>query len=527
MSTWLTYSQLFDRKASKDEIIADIQRFKLSEALIILAKFSVLDEKGKRKLMEYLGPQMRSQFFVRNTEPVVLITVLYSFKWFLAYGTENPHYAFTTSQSKLDNLLTTILKIADLIEDETDNTNDINIENQVLKASLFSLPGEMDQGIIRQHLMFEDIARKADDSDSYIDIHSIFEREYGYSMKQYVSTVFSLEQLVVQGVTLENLTNFRPWGIKPSMYFNESQMKDIALKITEELSTNIDLLRNWAKKTLNNPYDYEQLLKTPLLKVNEFIIPISDAFIQQALFDGLYFKINTACKMNQKDFPQFFGKIFEKYVQKVLQSSVEESEKLNYQYINEFLLKDKTNNWSSDAFVKLGKALLIVECKSGRILKETKVSADREKGNDKFKIYALEAIRQANNAYEAALQHNSGKFKQVEQVAIISVSMQSFPKLPTYNQMLEQLKPELHSHVKIIDYIGLSDLEILASVISQNDSSVFNYIESKKADNEYISYYEFHNEFHNEFHKNELTKFLNEVLNTANAAITETFFGPS
>ncbi|AUD12303.1 hypothetical protein CW734_00030 (plasmid) [Planococcus sp. MB-3u-03] len=122
------------------------------------------------------------------------------------------------------------------------------------------------------------------------------------------------------------------------------------------------------------------------------------------------------------------------------------------------------------------------------------------KGNDKFKIYALEAIRQANNAYEAALQHNSGKFKQVEQVAIISVSMQSFPKLPTYNQMLEQLKPELHSHVKIIDYIGLSDLEILASVISQNDSSVL-IILSQKADNEYISYYEFHNEFHNEFHK--------------------------
>ncbi|WP_211656251.1 hypothetical protein [Planococcus alpniumensis] len=522
MSTWLTYSQLFNRKASKEEIIADIQRFELSEALIILAKFSVLDEEGKRKLMEYLGPQMRNQFFVRNTEPVVLITVLYSFKWFLAYGTENPKYAFTTGQSKLDNLLTTILKIADLIEAETDNTNDINIEDQILKASLFSLPGEMDQGIIRQHLMFEDIARKAEDSNSYIDIHSIFEREYGYSIKQYVSTVFSLEQLVVQGVTLENLTSFRPWGIKPSMYFNESQMKDTALKITEELSTNIDLLRNWAKKTLNNPYDYEQLLKTPLLKVNEFIIPISDAFIQQALFDGLYFKIDTACKNNKKDFPQFFGEIFEKYVQRVLQSSVGESEKLNYQYINEFLLKDKTNDWSSDAFVKLGKSLLIVECKSGRILKETKVSADRKKGNDKFKIYASEAIRQANDAYKAALQHKSGKFEQVEQVTIISVSMQSFPKLPSYNQMLEQLKLELHSHVKIIDYVGLSDLEILASVISQNDSSVFSYIESKKANNEYLSYYE----FHSEFHTNELTKFFNEVLNTANAAITETFFGP-
>lgn len=67
----------------------------------------------------------------------------------------------------------------------------------ILKSWLFNRPGELDKALIRQRVMFEDIARDINlfSPKEFIDIHDIFEKEYGYSIKfqlHFYFCVFSL-----------------------------------------------------------------------------------------------------------------------------------------------------------------------------------------------------------------------------------------------------------------------------------------------------------------------------------------------
>lgn len=521
MSTWLTYSQLFNRKATKEEIINDIQSIKLSEALIILAKFSVLNEDGTINMMKNLSPFIKNHEFIEATEPMDLINILYSFKWFIAYGNESPLKSFDNGIPNPINVFITVLKIADIMELTIDKIDDASIENQVMKTSLFNRPGEMDRAIIRQHLMFEEIARKKEYFDSYIDIHSFFEKEYGYSVKEYVGTVFALQQLSIKEVSLENILMNHPWGIKTSMYFNNLKTEEVSLKISKELSTDLNSLKKWAKNTLNNPFDYEELITTPLLRINEFLIPFSPGLLNNTIFDGLCFKFNTALRKNHKEFFPFFGKIFEKYVEIVLEAAVEESESIPYEYIKEFGFDKNGNKKSSDSYIKLGKSLLAIECKSGRLLKETKVLAERKIGEKDYKKFVINPIQQANLAYKGILSKMPEKFNRVNQVIILSVSLQSFPKIPSYTEMLDPIKNELHPHIKAVDYIGVSDLELLALVISKYDFSIFKYIKLKKMNDDYIPYLNYYYEKYGEIKR---TDYLNYIFENAISNIKETIF---
>ena len=114
----------------------------------------------------------------------------------------------------------------------------------------------------------------------------------------------------------------------------------------------------------------------------------------------------------------------------------------------------------------MGKTLLIIECKGGRIRKETKVTADPNISTKDFEKYVMRPIKQANDAYEEILK-DSEIFKDVNKVYILSVSLQSFPRIPKYHELLsrEEFINSLHPTVKFFDYIGLSELELIAYII--------------------------------------------------------------
>lgn len=56
MSTWLTHSQIFGTKPSKADIIKDIRSINRDEAIVILAKFSMLNSISKARLLNNLKP---------------------------------------------------------------------------------------------------------------------------------------------------------------------------------------------------------------------------------------------------------------------------------------------------------------------------------------------------------------------------------------------------------------------------------------------------------------------------------------
>ncbi|TFI44269.1 hypothetical protein E4O93_21145, partial [Diaphorobacter sp. DS2] len=149
MSSWLTYSQIFGYKPSKEEIINDIRSINLEDALVIIAKFSVLNDQSKKQLKTLINASIQDREEINSVEPFDLISLLYSIKWFLAYGLPKNESTFNNGFPDYYNIFITVLKISDYLEDNIDTEDEV--QNLVLKSWLFTRPGDIDRALVRQY----------------------------------------------------------------------------------------------------------------------------------------------------------------------------------------------------------------------------------------------------------------------------------------------------------------------------------------------------------------------------------------
>ncbi|WP_410986495.1 hypothetical protein [Bacillus cereus] len=511
MKSYLTYSQIFGTKPTVKEIIEDIKVIDLNTALIILSQFSVLSDEGKSELYNKLKPFIRDRDMIEDTEVYDLSNLMYAIKWFLAYGEPNPIIAYNKQYAPFFHVFLTMLKITDYMVNNIDNMD--QVEDLILKSSLFNRSKEIDKALIRQEVMFNELATNANlyPPKEYIDINNIFQNQYGYMIEEYVSILFSLNYPCIKELKLEHIVNSVDWGIDLSKYLNNMEIEEAGLKIIDEISIDAQSLKKWAADTIENPFDYENILSTPMFRVVNKIYPFSPGYMSTIIFDGLCFKLNQCCSAQKKSFFNFFGRLFEAYVSKSLECAVHSSKISAYKFIEEFKF-GKQNKDSSDAYILMGKTLLIIECKGGRIRKETKVTADPNISTKDFEKYVMRPIKQANDAYEEILK-DSEIFKDVNKVYILSVSLQSFPRIPKYHELLsrEEFINSLHPTVKFFDYIGLSELELIAYIIETRKKSIFKILNTKKDSFDYVPYPNFINKKYGvikrtDFHNKELTK---------------------
>ncbi|MBM7620156.1 hypothetical protein JOC95_002009 [Bacillus tianshenii] len=486
----MSHSEVFGYKASFAEIKQDIRSIDLDEALLILSQFTVLDKKSKEKMKENLKQFVIDKELVDSFEIFDVSNLMYTMKWFIAYGTRNSFYSFNNKHSKPFNVFLTVLKVTDAMINNIDNSNDV--QGIVLKESLFLRNTEIDRSLLRQHIMFQEIAKKKElfQAKDYIDIHKIYEEKYGYSISEYVSTIFALNTQCIKGRAIEEIIQEREWGIDPIKFFDKIKIKDKAISIYDSVSIDPLELREWARETINNPYDFEKLLVSPIFIYNNLAYPCSPGNMNAVIFDGLFFKIRNCFGSRDISFFDFFGKLFELYVSDLLKVAVENSQIDNYDFIDEFSFGKNMSDRSSDAYILLGKSLLVVECKSGRIRRETKLEADEKTTDEDFKKYAIEPVKQANKAYTEIVKNDKERFKGANKVTILSVSLQSFPRLPNYNESFydSEWRKELHPTVKQCDYIGLGDIELIAYIIEKFDMSIFRFIQTKISTDNYIPY---------------------------------------
>ncbi|MED3575977.1 hypothetical protein [Cytobacillus praedii] len=522
MRAYLTYSQLTGQKASKEEIIKEIQSIHLDDALLILAKFTIVDEQSKSFIFKELKSELKDKQMAEYTDLFDLSNILYSIKWFLAYGTRNPFFNYAKPYPNYIHILLTILKISDYMVGIIDSSSDA--EDLVIKSSLLLRSGEIDKAIIRQYVMFEKLAldKQFFEKNEYIDIQKCFKDTFGYTISQYISTLFSLNLPTVYKLNWQSFNkSASDWGISRHDYFSKVGIKAISNQILGDLSVVPQTHQKWALKTINNPYDYEELLSQPIFSYNNKLYPFSPAHINATIFDGLCFKLNICCSQKGKSFFPFFGRLFEKYISLVLGKAVDIAKISGYQYIPEFKY-GKEHTDSSDSYVQIGSTLVIFEGKGGRIRKETKVKADPKYALEDFKKYVIKPILQANKSYTNILEKYPEKFKGIKKVIIISVSLQSFPKVPKFHKLLfeKDFKKHLHPHVKTVDYIGLSDLELFALIINKENVTLPRFILAKQMFNDYIPY---SNYYYEKFGVIKRTHYLDEVLKEAHNQIKITF----
>lgn len=490
MKTYLSYSELFGIKSSLENVKEDIRRINLDEALIILSMFSVLDKKSMEALKNKLLPFVRDKELIDTFEVFDVSNLMYAMKWFIAYGTRSPYYNFENKFDKPFNVFLTVLKITDHMIDNIDAHEDV--EDTILKGSLFNRDTEIDRSLIRQHIMFEEIARDINrfEKNEFIDIHQIFKEKFGYTIAEYVATSFSLNLHSIKGCSYKDVVDGKDWGIKSELFFEKISIKEKALAIYKDLCVDPIELKDWARNTIKNPFDFEPLLVRPIFVSGNISYPSSPGNMNAVIFDGLFFKIRSCFSRRDTSFFDFFGRLFEIYISDMLKTAVDSSKISSYNFIDEFSYGKDLGSRSSDAYIQLGKSLLIIECKSGRIRKETKIEANAKTTEGDFKKYVMAPIMQANRAYTEIIDQMPQKFGVSDKVFILSVSYHSFPRLPKYNALINEQnwKKDLNPNIKQFDYLGLMDIEIIAYIIENLDLSVFRFIHNKLTNEEYIPY---------------------------------------
>lgn len=499
------------RKASKEEITKDIEKVDLERALIILSRLSILDDEGIENLKLNI---FKNYYGQDDFNKIVLISpdaIFFTMKWFLAYGVKRFTPINEITKNELLHVLHIILKLSDHIDIEDSamskglkSKNSIvgkivhdnrrwldgqytDAENKIFRSSL-QKTGKVNasgRALVKQHIMFEKIARTPDlfPTKEFLDIHSAFEQEYGYSIKEYVSVVFMITKNCWSQISIDQLLS-NAVERDPHIYFRTTTKQDTANQIWNELTVDPLDLKSWAQNTLNNSYDHEAIQENPLFMIKNKIVCSSPMLMENLLFEGLIYKI-AKCFRGTRFF-DFYGRIFEEYVNQTLASAVENSS-LPYKFIKEFSY-GKENKASSDAYLKLGKSLLIFECKSGRVSKRSKLQGVAE-ADDDYKKYVIEPLEQARDAYEAIKKSKNNKIGKINKVFVIAVSGHAFPKVIKYQEDLESrnLKQGI-KEIKIYDYIGLETIENFASFIENYDKSIFKLLRNKFNQMKYLPY---------------------------------------
>lgn len=273
MGSYLTYEQLFPYKPSQEEVIKDIQSIEVEKALAIISKFTLYNEQLKKEQVQQLKDNFLCEEDVANIDSIYLfdfINLNYAIKMFLAYGLKNPTNKFENNFSETYNVLLTVLKITSLIKDDVDTEK--GLQETILKTWLASRTEDITRIVSRQYEIYENIFNNFDKNDpEFIDIHTLFEEFYGYSIKDYISVIFPIHAKLSRTEN-ETLLSNELIGISED-YYKTTSVKNIYKKILDDLTVNVDDLKKWALNSIENYYDAEGLISKPIFYYdNHYVI---------------------------------------------------------------------------------------------------------------------------------------------------------------------------------------------------------------------------------------------------------------
>ncbi|MET3507047.1 hypothetical protein [Halalkalibacter oceani] len=504
MKVYITYEGLFGSKVPIEKIKRDINKINQSDALKVLSCLNWLNEDSKSQLIQIICEQasvkMQEEFEISFDNS----NILYAIKWFLAFGNNKAPStvsSVTTAGNFVVRVVMILLQISDHIHLSHENDS---IEQMYMKISLFYRDSNIDRSIIRQNLFFQKYAKNKSlfEPNEYMDINNDFYQYYGYKIDDYVNVLLAAGHSGKLKNSLKDLFNFYQQGIKLDSYFSKLRNSDLSSKILADIVVDPKLYKDKAIQTIDNAFDNEYLITSPFFKIDDRAFMFSNEIHNQSIFDGLYFKLIKCYEHDKKltnKFFTFFGRLFEIYIADTLKNSVSDS-KLSYEYIDEFYY-DKDNKRSSDAYIKLGKSLLIIEAKSGKIPKQSKTKPSTETIRKDFSRLFFNPNKQAFDTFKALRER--GYFIDIKKVFILSSTYNTLSKTPTFYEEIftNDLQSVFTSPVKFVDQIGINDLECLAYFFQSQEKSVFRSLENKKNTDPFSSYVQYYYNHYGEYRR--------------------------
>ena len=470
-----TYSDLYSTQViEKDEIIKSIKATNPYK-LLLIGSYLLNHEKNPDELKKaytiYLKTLMypKGAEYLNNVYLYSLQGVLYTIKWVLANGIfDSLNFETEINPLDLHNFLTLQMMIADYLP--KDITSKICYMHKNLSLNQ---KRNCKNDISRAFYIYGELAKKNEDYEvkEYLDFNRDFESKYGYSIETYLSVAFMLCDLHISD-------NPKYPTFELSRFTENLTDIDVAKKIIIEMSSDLETLISNQKLNHLDSWDFRLFNDSALIRLKDsFYVSISDRFILNRLFEGLYFNIRNIYDENDTSFNTFIGKVFENYISKISEYATKHSP-LKYIFIDEFPLQNSTDNAkSSDTYIKLGKKLLVVEAKGYRPFEETLRLDDEKRLFEAVDKLLFKPIKQAINMNNRIVKENQNSdITSAEEIFFLSITFEKVQWLPEiYDYSDKKLYDIFAKKYKYLN-LNIEEYEYLCGLIEKGED-VFNLLD--------------------------------------------------
>ncbi|WP_186431013.1 hypothetical protein [Clostridium sp. BSD9I1] len=486
IKTYATYSEVFQLpKYDKNELIKLIYDLPLGGLINVLSQMTFLklnDECVRKDFIFYVESLTGNEFPNKHRlDEMALFSqqgLLTVWKWLLAYGNEGK----LEEEVELDRGVAMIIYLCMIVSDylyESDEAHN-EIVYEMIRNAAFNSQEDLTSSIGRSKEIFIDIAKnKGDFSDKeYVDFNSDFEKKYNYSLKEYLSITFG----ILANYLKKKVNVTHEWTQNIEMLFTSTPLNQEAKSIIKALSINFRDAKQWAKATLDSPWDFSLFQEKPIFILdNGNFMPIAPKLLYEHVFQGLFYKIRNCYDKNDTNFLRFFGRPFEIYVTTLLKESIKTSS-LPYEVIPEFKYGKGNGRNSPDIMVKLGNKLLAIEVKSYRMALKSLIGKDTCLIDKDINKMAIEPFKQLHARLAEITSDNTiVDLSGITEVYLMSVTLGNIPLFPpTLEKISKELKDTFKIGIKSINHLDIEEFEIFCNLISRKSGRpIFRILDNK------------------------------------------------
>ena len=258
----------------------------------------------------------------------------------------------------------------------------------------------------------------------YRDYYGDFTLRYGVTPTEYSSLLFwELQYYYSEKNALSQLSCWR----NIDLIYKDAKEKEKISKVIDILKIEPIKLKEWAEKTETEEWNFTPFYSFPFISDGKSdYISISDITLINAFFEKVFWLIRDCYSKEDSRAMAFFGRLFERYIQDATKDACAN----DYTYIDEFLVNVKKGNQkSSDAYIRKGNDLLVVEAKGFSVLVDCMAKNERIEANNR-KLF-VNPVLQADKCLNKSLDTNE-EFNGIEEAFIISVTLDNINAVPNY-----------------------------------------------------------------------------------------------
>lgn len=369
----------------------------------------------------------------------------------------------------------TIVKLQLLVDEEFDQQFDedaVDMNHFVYGTFHVNYDRNVASEFLRSYYIFERLTKgknifDIDVQKEYRNYYAAFYEKYGYTPTQYLSLLFW--ELSGYYPPKNALIYNNIWRNIEKIY-GKTGMREVGGAVISDLSQKVIDYQPWAKETENRMWDFRGFIGFPFLNDSRGnYISISEYTLKNTFFEKLFWMVKE-CYPQEDRAMAFYGRLYERYIQDLTESAIRKTS--NLLYIPEFEYEiNKNKKKSSDAYIREGEKLLIVEAKGYSILINSLIAnEDIQRNNEKLFVNPI--IQADTRFYE--IDANYDRFDGIKTVYILSVTMDSVSAVPSY---LYEIHKEIFlkkksGKTKYVYNLNIEEYEMLM-YLAENNISIF------------------------------------------------------